>query len=202
MKNIFLCFVLTVILFASGCKEDESSTNPNSTNIVFQQPSVGDRADYRMISGSDTTTFYYVFVKKYANNVFKALQYITWNGGGTDIDTLFWVIVTEEWREVSDSTAAQSGMRIFKDMELNRAYNFNLLPNSRWGTPGETFSIKLVSKNESVSVPAGNFNCLKLIMKSLTNSQFPETIIYLDPKAGQVKIVNNNTVVVMVSKNF
>lgn len=196
----FVCFL--AVLCTVGCDEEkDSTTTPNPSGFTFGVPKIGDRADYRMISGPDTNSFYTEVLQKFGTSVYLVRQTINWRFSGTEIDTQYMSVTSDEWKEVEGPAAALSGMRLFSAMEVNKAYTYQIMPWSRWGSK-DTISYTLLSKTEQITVPAGTFSCLKVRMKGIGSSQVPETDIYISPGNGQVKIVNAYSLVEMTGKNY
>lgn len=188
-------FILS-LLFTPGCKEDDV-VNALS-NLIFSAPSVGNRTNYRMISGPDTNSTYYEVLQKLPNDIYRVKQVTTWQFSPPETDTLYWKVTTNEWTEVSDAVGTKTGMRLFSDMELNKEYFHILLPNNRYGVM-DTMSYKLTSKSESVTVPAGTFTCFKIVWKGTGSSHIPETSIFYSPGHGMVKYQNEWSRVEMTS---
>jgi|GEM_PF-1526511 len=201
MKTIFnlsLIIISTVLLFSS-CSKDEGTTTPTGDkNFTFAK--VGNKWIFASTDQNGPSPDVTMEVIQYmGNNTYKIANVFPGSQFGTVI--VYWYVNGEELSFNCDSTGTHKDMFVSGATQLNTTY-MSIVHYNPFLQPGDTLYMKITSLNTPVTVPAGTFECIRILVWGTPYNNMPETEVFMSRNYGQIKQSNQHMTLELKSKNF
>lgn len=190
MKTAFrflFAFTFTFILLINGCEKDDDPTGPSSEkNFTFAK--VGNKWVYKMTYNNSTAPDVTLeIVESKPNNVYKVANTYpetTWETVFT-----YWYVDGSKMAFNCDSTGTFKNFYIDENVPLNQE-KMSIVKYSPFFNKGDTVYTKITSFDKPVTVPAGTFNCIEILVWGTESNDFPLTTVYISRTAGEIKQTN------------
>lgn len=180
-KVSLILLALSILVF-NGC--EDKTTDPPAVDNNFTFAKVGNKWTYKVTSESHISDMTQEIIKDMGNHIYKVET--IYQGASFGTVYLFWYVNGEEISFNSDSTGISKNFMFDSSTEVNKTY-MSIVEYSPFLQRGDTVYAKILSLDESVTVPAGTFSCIKIQVWGGTTSSMSESMVYFNRKVGQIK---------------
>ncbi len=197
--RFFFAIAFTLAIIINGCQNNEDPSGPSSDkNFTFAK--VGNKWIYKMMyEQSPTPDITMEVIESKPNNVYKVLNTYPGTSWGTAVT--YWYVKGDEMAYNCDSTGVHKNFYFNSGVQLNQVY-MSIVHYSPFFNQGDTVYTKITSFDTPVTVPAGTFQCIKIVVWGTQSTDMPETEVYISRTAGQIKQQSAQITLELKSKNF
>lgn len=195
-KVSLILLALSILVF-NGC--EDKTTDPPTVDNNFTFAKVGNKWTYKVTSESHISDMTQEIIKDMGNHIYKVET--IYQGASFGTVYLFWYVNGEEISFNTDSTGLSKNFLFNNSTEVNKTY-MSIIEYSPFMQRGDTVYAKILSLDESVTVPAGTFSCIKIQVWGGTTSSMPESMVYFNRKVGQIKQTSAQMNLELKLKNF
>jgi hypothetical protein len=186
-----------LIFISIGCEDKTSDPPANDNNFTFAK--LGNKWTFKVTSDNHISDMTQEIVKDMGNHIYKVET--IYQGASFGTVYLFWYVNGEEISFNTDSTGLSKNFLFDSSTEVNKTY-MSIIEYSPFMQRGDTVYAKILSLDESVTVPAGTFSCIKIQVWGGTTSSMPESMVYFNRKVGQIKQTSAQMNLELKYKNF
>jgi hypothetical protein len=188
---------MLIFLVSIGCEEKTTDPPANDNNFTFAK--VGNKWTFKVTSDSHTSDMTQEIIKDMGNHIYKVET--IYQGASFGTVYLFWYVNGEEMSFNTDSSGLHKNFLFNSSSEVNKTY-MSIVEYSPFLQSGDTVYAKILSLDESVTVPAGTFSCIKIQVWGGVTSSMPESMVYFNRKVGQIKQTSESMTLELKYKNF
>lgn len=181
---VIITFLLIWIIITPSCKKEDSNNNDDpDTTTYFTFGQIGNQWTLRIYDNPVTCEYTCEITGDHGDGVFDILYKegnCDWN---PETRPGYFYLTPVEWREMFDENSEHGITLLRRDALVGTTYQYV--------DTHDTIIVTVIDLNDKVSVPAGEFNCVKVRKEGRIHSSYEytyEAYYWINYKYGLIKI--------------
>ena len=186
--TVMITILMIVIIVNPGCKkkDDNNGNGGGDTTSYFTLAQVGHQWIYRITSLKGACDYNVEVTKDMGNHIYELLYQKGSCDWAVDNYTAFMFCSPEEWGSVNNLNPLDVQVNLRTDANVGTVYT--------WINSPDTISVTVLNLHDQITVPAGQFDCVKVLKEGNMNSPSDTTdfaaYYWITYKYGLVKLEN------------